>query len=461
MATANTPSALLSQTMGSRPMTVFQWRAIGLCCLINMLDGFDVMVMAFTAASVTAHWALTGTQLGYLLSAGLVGMTAGSFLIAPWADRFGRRPVVLLCVALVGFGMICSSQAQTPMQLAALRFVTGLGIGGILASSYVIAGEYASDRWRSLAISVQATAYALGATLGGLATAKVIGAVGWQSVFLYGGIVTLATLPVLFAWLPESLDFYLSRRPAGALAGINHILRRVGIPTLETLPSEGQGARTNMRRSIAYLLSPAMRRATILIWVSFFLIMFGFYFVMSWSPRLLVATGLTNEQGITGGVLLNLGGIIGTALLGLLAARLPLFKVHFAYLIATALLMSLLLSLAGEVGQTLTLAFFLGVFVNGCVAGMFSTTPMVYEPSHRVTGLGWGIGMGRLGSILAPLAAGPLVDATWRPDQIYTLYAAAFALAAVTVVLLHYAVQRRNSGPAAEPPLHQAGRRAI
>lgn len=446
MAMAHTPNASLAQTMGSKPMTFFQWRAIGLCCLINMLDGFDVMVMAFTAASVTAHWSLTGTQLGYLLSAGLVGMTAGSFLIAPWADRIGRRPVVLICVAIVGLGMILSSQSQTPTHLGLMRFVTGLGIGGILASSYVIAGEYSSERWRSLAISLQATAYATGATVGGLITAKVIALVGWKSVFLYGGAATLATLPILYAWLPESLDFYLSRRPKGAQDRVNAILRNIGLPLLATLPAAGEGEKNSLRRSLAYLLSPSLWRATALIWASFFLIMFGFYFVMSWSPRLLVAAGLSNEQGITGGVLLNLGGIAGTALLGLLAARLPLHKVHAGYLIATALLMSLLLSLAGNVGQTLTVAFFLGVFVNGCVAGMFSTTPMVYQPAHRVTGLGWGIGMGRFGSILAPLAAGPLVDAKWRPDQIYTLYAAAFVLAAITVVLLHYAVKRRAAG---------------
>ncbi|MGN5478094.1 hypothetical protein ACTMU2_17295 [Cupriavidus basilensis] len=120
--------------------------------------------------------------------------------------------------------------------------------------------------------------------------------------------------------------------------------------------------------------------------MSFFLILFGFYFVMSWSPRLMVAAGLSNEQGITGGVLLNLGGIVGTSLIGLLAGRLALYKVHAMYLVATAVLMSVLLSLAGGSSQTLVVAFLLGLFVNGCVAGVFAMTPMIYEPAHRVTG---------------------------------------------------------------------------
>ncbi|WP_439672406.1 MFS transporter [Cupriavidus necator] len=443
MTSTATINASLAHTMDGKSMTFFQWRAIGLCFLINMLDGFDVMVMAFTAASVSAHWSLTGTQLGYLLSAGLVGMTVGSLFVAPWADRIGRRPLVLLCIVVAGGGMIASGYATAPTHLGLLRFVTGLGIGGILASSYVIAGEYASKRWRSLAISLQATAYALGATVGGFITSRIIALSGWESVFFYGGVATLATLPVLYAWLPESIDFYLSRRPKGALARVNALMRKMGMAPLQALPAETADGKTGLRGSLAYLLSPSVRRATALIWVSFFLILFGFYFVMSWSPRLLVAAGLSNEQGITGGVLLNLGGIVGTSLIGLLAGRMALYKVHAIYLIATAVLMSALLSLAGSGGQTLVVAFLLGVFVNGCVAGVFAMTPMVYESGHRVTGLGWGIGMGRLGSILAPLAAGPLIDARWSPGQVYSLYATAFVLAAITVVMLHFAIKGR------------------
>lgn len=443
MTSTATVTAPLAHIVNGKPMTIFQWRAIGLCFLINMLDGFDVMVIAFTAASVSAHWSLSGTQLGYLLSAGLVGMTVGSLFVAPWADRIGRRSLVLLCVAVAGVGMISSGYARTPTHLGLLRFVTGLGIGGILASSYVIAGEYASRRWRSLAISLQATAYALGATVGGFFTARIISLVGWESVFIYGGAATLVTLPILYAWLPESIDFYVSRRPEGALGQVNAIMRKMGLAPLQALPAGSVCGNTGLRNSLSYLLSPSVRRATALIWVSFFLILFGFYFVMSWSPRLLVAAGLSNEQGITGGVLLNLGGIVGTSLIGLLAGRLALYKVHAMYLVATAVLMSVLLSLAGGGSQTLVVAFLLGLFVNGCVAGVFAMTPMIYEPAHRVTGLGWAIGMGRFGSVLAPLAAGPLIDAQWSPSEVYTLYATTFVLAAIAIVLLHSVIKGR------------------
>lgn len=138
----------LKQRLDADPMGRFQCLAIGICIILNMIDGFDVLVMAFTAASVSAEWSLNGAQVGLLLSAGLFGMAAGSLFIAPWADRLGRRPLILLCLALSGIGMLLSSLSQSPLQLATLRGLTGLGIGGILASSNVIASEYASKRWR-------------------------------------------------------------------------------------------------------------------------------------------------------------------------------------------------------------------------------------------------------------------------------------------------------------------------
>ena len=157
----------LKARVDNGPMVRFQWLAIGICIVLNMIDGFDVLVMAFTAASVSAEWGLSGAQIGMLLSAGLFGMAAGSLFLAPWADRIGRRPLILLCLAVSGTGMLLSALSQTPVQLAFLRGLTGLGIGGILASSNVIASEYASKRWRGLAVSLQSTGYALGATLGG------------------------------------------------------------------------------------------------------------------------------------------------------------------------------------------------------------------------------------------------------------------------------------------------------
>jgi MFS family permease len=161
--------------------------------------------------------------------------------------------------------------------------------------------------------------------------------------------------------------------------------------------------------------------------------MFGFYFVMSWTPRLLVSAGLSNQQGITGGVLLNVGGIVGTAVIGLLAARYRLSRVLIGYLVVNSVLLAMFVQFTSNLNLAFGLALAIGVFVNGCVAGLYALTPTLYSAAQRVTGLGWGIGIGRSGAILSPLVAGRLIDAQWTPAQLYVLFAGAFLLAALAV----------------------------
>ncbi|USS52994.1 MULTISPECIES: MFS transporter [Pseudomonas] len=425
----------LKQRLDNDPMGRFQCLAIGICIVLNMIDGFDVLVMAFTAASVSAEWGLSGAQVGLLLSAGLFGMAAGSLFIAPWADRVGRRPLILFCLALSGVGMLLSALSQSPLQLALLRGLTGLGIGGILASSNVIASEYASKRWRGLAVSLQSTGYALGATLGGLLAVWLLGHWGWRSVFLFGGIVTVLVIPLVLLWLPESLDFLLARRPGNALARVNLLADKLGQPALSQLPPPAQsvpGAATGFRQ----LLTPAMRRTTLVIWLLFFLVMFGFYFVMSWTPKLLVAAGLSAQQGITGGVLLSVGGILGAALIGGLSSRWKLSRVLAMFMLVTAGLLVLFVASGSSVTAALALGLLIGLFANGCVAGLYALSPVVYDASVRATGVGWGIGIGRIGAILSPTVAGVLLDGGWQPLHLYGVFASVFVLAAGCLLLL-------------------------
>ncbi|WP_370682634.1 MFS transporter [Comamonas sp. GB3 AK4-5] len=416
-------------------MTGFQWAVVGVCMALNMIDGFDVMVMAFTASAVSAHWHLSGSELGFLLSAGLFGMAGGSLLLAPWADKLGRRPLVLACLLIAGLGMLASAWSQTAMQLAASRVVTGLGVGGILACSNVIASEYASLRWRSLAVTLQSTGYALGATIGGSIAVWLLAHHGWRSVFLFGGLCTLAVFVIACLALPESLDFLLARRPKKALEKLNALLGRLGLPELSGLPAPVARVGAAKPRGPLQLFSPGLRRPTMLVWLSFFAVMFGFYFVMSWTPKLLAASGLSAEQGVTCGVLLSLGGILGATLLGLLAARFAIHRVLAVFMLVTAALLCFLVGSSGALWVLYALAFLIGIFVNACVAGLYAIAPVVYGSDVRATGMGWGIGVGRIGAIVSPLAAGSLLDAAWSPNQLYVGYGLAFVFAAVIVSL--------------------------
>ncbi|GAA2914108.1 MFS transporter [Streptosporangium fragile] len=404
------------------PMSRSQWSAIAVCVLLNVLDGFDVLVMSFTAASVSAEWKLSGSELGVLLSAGLVGMALGSLFLAPLADRVGRRALILVCLVLSSSGMLLSALSQSAVQLGLLRVLTGIGIGGILAGSNVIAAEYANRRWRGLAVSLNSTGYAVGATVGGVIAVALQNSSGWRSVFAFGGVATGLLVAVVLWRLPESLDFLLTRRSPHALGRLNALLTAMKQPPLESMPEPDRPATAPAPR-LRQILSPAQRRNTLLTWAGFFTVMFGFYFVTSWTPKLLVEAGMSASQGITGGVLLNLGGIFGTTLLGLLAARFALKNVLFGYTLATAALLTVFVPATSVYGLVFVLGALIGLFVNGCVAGLYALTPSVYRVEVRATGVGWGIGIGRVGAIVSPLVAGRLLDAGWEPGQLFLLVA--------------------------------------
>jgi benzoate transport len=445
----------LRSRIDAGPMSRHQWLIIGLCVLLNCLDGFDVMAMAFTASPVSDEFGLSGSQLGVLLSVGLVGMAVGSLALAPLADVVGRRPMVLLCVALAAAGMLLGSLSTSALQLGVTRVVTGLGVGGILASTNVIASEYSSARRRGLAIGIYTAGYGIGATVGGLVSASLVDEAGWRAVFAVGGFATAAALVLLVVLLPESVHFLLQRRPADVLARLNRITRRIGQGeiTAEELAATAtpHGTRPGGRAHPGVLLSADLRRSTLLVWAAFFTTMFGFYFVNSWTPQLLVTAGLSEQQGITGGLMLALGGTVGSVAFGLTCAGRDTRKVLIAFTVLAALAMVVFISTTSVLALALGVGILVGALINGCIAGLYTITPTLYETGSRSTGMGWGIGVGRIGAILAPLATGRLLDASWTPVQLYVGAAAVVAVSAVALLLLPRRLTPADAAPAPAP----------
>lgn len=415
------------------PVTPFQLLVIALCIGLNMLDGFDVLAMSFSASGVKADWQLPNSRLGELLSAGLVGMAIGSLLLAPCADAYGRRRIILLSVLIAALGMLGSVGARGFSDLLALRALTGVGIGGTIASVAVLVSEYAPDRWRSTALAAYSTGYPVGATLGGALTTLAIPRYGWRSAFAIGGVMTLALLAVAWRSLPESLDFLVTRRPADALARLNALLGRMSVARLAALPAAGTGASAGGNRApLRELVTPA----TVLLWITFFCTMAAFYFFVSWTPRLLNQAGLSTTQGLTAGVLLNLGGIVGCGGFAIAAARADARGLLIGSLIASAVLIVLFGSMVHRLDAALWTALLLGVLSNAAMSGLYAVGPPFYPTAVRATGMGAAVGIGRLGAILAPLASGALLDHGWEPAQLYFLFSGPFALATIAMLLI-------------------------
>ena len=394
----------LQRSLAQGPITAFQLTVIALCVGLNMLDGFDVLAMSFAASGVKADWRLLDSQLGALLSAGLVGMGLGSLTLGPCADRWGRRIIVLLSVALAGLGMLSSALARDYAELLVLRVLTGIGIGGTIASVAVIVSEYAPDKLRGTALAIYATGYSIGATIGGALAAYAIPRYGWRAAFVIGGTLSLLMLPLAWRKLPESLDFLLTRNPPSGL-----------------------------RPSVGSQLRLLMKPATALVWIVVFCTMAGFYFILSWTPRLLNAAGLSAGQGMTGGVLLNLGGIAGCGLFAFAAARADTHRLLLGALIGSALLIVAFGLAMSRLDIALWTALLLGIIANAAMAGLYAVGPPLYPTAVRTTGMGWAIGIGRFGAILAPLASGALLDRGWLPAQLYFFFSATFLVAAVAI----------------------------
>ena len=263
-----------------------------------MLDGFDVLVMSFTASGVSATWKLTGSQVGMLLSAGLIGMALGSLFLAPRADRFGRRAIVMTSVFIVSVGMLLSTVAQNYGQL-----------GGFESPHRHRHRGHTRERHPFWSTNIRPTNGAIppvisihrvipiGGTVGGAIAAMLIARSGWRAAFEFGGIVSFAMLPISYFWLPESLDFLVTRQPSGALTKLNRLLTHMHRPTVQMLPPIETTHGTPVRASLRQLFSPELVRSTCLIWTAFFFMMGGYYFVFGWSPQV---AGVERPHGATG-----------------------------------------------------------------------------------------------------------------------------------------------------------------
>ena len=423
-------------------MRALQWRAIALCFFINMVDGIDVLVMAFTASAVAKEWQLSQVAVGWLLSAGIIGMTLGSLFLAPLADRLGRRPVVIAGLMSAGAFMVATEWVNDPWVLGALRLLTGIGIGAVLVQANVLTSEYANAKWRAFAIGLQSVGFALGATAGGMGAAYLNAHGTWHDVFVWGGILSWLCAVAVAYGLPESLDFLMHSSRRNSRKQAQHLLLQMKHAFM--VPQEVLQRATPSHGALGglKLLFAAGSLKTWLLGASFFALMFCFYFVTSWTPKLLEQTGLSAERGIAGGVLLHVGGMVGALALGAFASQWQLQRVAQWFMVLGSVALVFVVPVtAGPLVSAMLLGVSVGLLLNGSVAGIYATAPQAYEASTRSSGVGIVLSFGRLGGIASPVVAGYLLDGSWPIHSVYMLYAVVLLLAAG----LLFAFTRTNS----------------
>jgi benzoate transport len=399
-------------------MSRLQYRVIALCIAINLLDGFDILAMAYTAPAIGAEWQLSPERLGILFSLGLAGMMAGSILLAPLADRFGRRPTILGSLAIAALSMLVASQSANLLQLGAARVATGLAIGAILPCINTMVAEYAAPKSRAFAVSLMQAGFAMGASAGGFLAVWLLAQFGWQSVFLAGAALTFMLVPMVWFGMPESLAF-LARQPARSeehaalLARVGDVGEGGQVPA-DVHDNENRGW---WRSHAAY------RLPLTLISGAFFVSLMAFYFLTSWVPKLLVDGGLSQGQAVTAGALLTSGGIIAAFGLGWLSLKRSIIPIVASVTALSAAFTLLFGQLPSEVAWVLPAAFLLGLATNATQIGLYAIVPSLFPAQIRAGATGIAIGIGRTGSVVGPWLAGVLLSAGWSVAGLFAVMA--------------------------------------
>ena len=420
--------------LAAAPMRRLQIVVVALCIALNALDGFDVLAISFAAPGIAAEWGITRATLGIVLSMELFGMAAGSVLIGNVADRIGRRPTILACLVVMAAGMFLAAAANGVAMLSVTRLLTGLGIGGMISSTSAVVAEFSNARRRSLNVTLNIAGYSTGAILGGIVASALLTASGdWRAVFVFGGVMTLAALPITFWLLPESIESLIARRPPDALERINRTLVRLRVERIDALPSHSE---RSDRPSIASLFSPGYARVTLLLTVAYFAQIMLFYYVQKWIPKIVVDLGF--EPASAGRVLVwaNVGNLLGALAIGLAAQRLSLRPLIIGAMLGGFAAIAVFGLQFQSLRQLSLTAMVAGFFINASVVGLYPILAQVYPAALRASGIGFVIGVGRGGSALGPVVAGALFTAGAGLLWVSLTMGAGALIAAMMLVLL-------------------------
>ncbi len=423
----------VDEVIDRQPVSRLQVGIIVLCAVSTIIDGFDAQAIGFLASPLADHFHVDVRSFGQTFALGLFGIMTGALVIGPAGDRWGRKRALIVSMALVGIFTLATVFAETLGQLGALRFLTGLGIGGASPNIIALLTEYVPLRRRSLAICISAASIPTGGMLAGLTASVVLPLWGWQSMFIIGGVCPLAIGLLLLVLLPESVRF-LSLDAANQ-PRVQAIMRRIWPDAAGTGAVFAAVERAPARLPVNELFRQGRSLVTLALWAAYFMNLMVLYVVVSWLPAMLRTEGMPVSAGILAITTFSLGGIVGSLLQAPLMARLrPVVLIPLEF----ALFIGLVEYLAESELTAVTIgvvAFAIGWVIQGAQAGLNVFTATFYPTAARATGIGWGLGIGRIGSICGPILGGAALLAGWSARQILSVGAIPALLAAIAVVV--------------------------
>jgi len=370
-------ATIAESTATTKPRARFRWIALSLCAATMFVEGYDAQLMGYVVPGIARDWAVAPGSLTPAIAAGLVGMMLGAFFIAPLADSYGRRRLVLYSVIVFAILTIATAFADTLPVLVVLRLLTGIGLGGAMPNAIAITAEFSPGAKRASAVAAMFSSYSIGAGFGGIIAAGLVPTYGWQSVLIFCGGMAIVLWPLLVLAMPESY-----------------------VPQGEAKP----------KIPVGRLFGEGRARITILLWIIFFANLMELFFLTSWLPTTIGAQGVSEYYAVIATAVVQFAGVAAAFAMGPLVDRYgPQRVLPVAFLIAALCVAGI--GLAGSaVALTMVMAFGIGIGTVGAQNCNNGVAAKFYPTSIRATGVGWALAVGRIGSIVGPVVGGILLS---------------------------------------------------
>jgi AAHS family 4-hydroxybenzoate transporter-like MFS transporter len=424
----------LTEFMNNCRIGSLQIRVFVLCLASLIMDGFDVQAMGYVAPAMLREWNVPAPTLGPLLSIGHLGVMIGAIVFSMIADKVGRRPVLVYATLFFAVMTIATAFAENVQQMLWLRFTAGLGLGCIVPNATALVGEFSPKRTRVAWVMCITMGFTLGAAIGGFVANELIPAFGWRSVFVFGGVVPLIVAMGMFLGLPESLQFLAVRRQK--FDQLARWLTQID-PTLKVDAATQFVSSETSKSGVPFwhLFREGRAFVTTLLWIVNFTNILVLYSLSGWLPTIFQRfMGYDPSTATLLATTVQVGGTVGALGLAWLIVRggfIPMLTLTFA--VATVSV-----ALIGQPGLSLPVLYAVVFIAGWCVVGGqpgLNALSASYYPTYlRSTGVGAGLGVGRLGAILGPSLAAVLVAQAWSPQQL--LWAAAVPALVSTLVIL-------------------------
>ena len=384
----------------------FHFNVLVWCLLIILFDGYDLAINGVVLPLLMAEWGLTAMQAGMLASTALAGMMFGAMIFGSLADKIGRKKVIMICIVLFSGLTFAGGFASNPTEFAILRFLAGLGIGGVMPNLVALTSEYAPIRMRSTLVTGMFSGYAVGGVMAALLGSWFTPDFGWQIMFFIAGI-PLFLLPVIWKFLPESLTFIVQQdRQAEARKIVSRLEPTITVK--ETTTFELDKVDVPESASVMSLFRRGRAMNTVLFWIAFFTCLLTMYALSSWLPKLMMAAGYSMDNSLMFMMVMNIGAVIGIIGGGILADRFHLKPVLMCLGIIGAVVMSLMGFQSNEF-LLYILVFLAGAASIGSQMLLYSYVAQFYPLAVRSTGIGWSSAIGRMGAIIGPILIGGLL----------------------------------------------------